>query len=81
MSIQNEMRRVKKTNLEYTAKRLRGEIQSLAEIICINLDCGMKNPEDLPIGEVDSQFDELKAKWGELAVTIADISRLDEEMA
>jgi hypothetical protein len=80
MSIQNEMRRTQKTNLEYKAKRLRTEIENLARIICINLDCSLRKPDDLPIAEVDGQFDELKAKWGELAVSLAEISRLDEEL-
>lgn len=80
MSIQNEMRRVRLTNLEYTAKRLRSEIGALARLICINLDCSLRRPEDLPIGDVDTQFDELKAKWGELAVAMSEISRLEEEL-
>lgn len=80
MSLQNEMRRVRKTNLEFTARRLRGEIENLSRIICMNLDCSMKKPEDLPIGETDAQFDELKAKWGELGVALAEISRLKEEL-
>jgi len=80
MSIQNEMRRTRKINQEYAAKRLRGEIESLARIICINLDCSLKKPEDLPIGEADAQFDELKFKWGELAVAIEEISRLEAEL-
>jgi hypothetical protein len=80
MSIQNEMRRVRKTNLEYRGKRLRDEIQNLARTICINLDCSLRKPDDLPIAEVDGQFDELKAKWGELAVSLEEIRRLDEEL-
>lgn len=80
MSVQNEMRRVKKTNLEYRASRLRGEIDNLAGMIRINLDCSLHHPEDLPIGEADAQFDELKQKWGELAVALAEISRLNEEL-
>jgi len=80
MSVQNEMRRVKKTNLEYAAKRLRREIEDLARIICLNLDCSLHHPEDLPIGEADAQFDQLKAKWGELVVALAEISRIDEEL-
>ena len=80
MSLQNEMRRTKKTNLEYNAKRLRGEIENLAEMICLNLDCSMTKPEGLLIEVVDSQWDELKAKWGELAVALSEIARLDEEL-
>ncbi|MCE5265718.1 MAG: hypothetical protein LLG97_19590 [Deltaproteobacteria bacterium] len=80
MSTQNEMRRMKKTNLEFKVKRLRGEIEALARIICINLDCSLKRPDDLPIAETDAQFDDLKAKWGELAVVNEEIVRLDEEL-
>lgn len=80
MSAQNEMRRVKKTNLEYRGKILRGEIDSLCKTIQVNLDCSLRKPEDLPIAEVDVQVDELKSKWGELRVTLAEISRLDEEL-
>jgi len=80
MSVQNELRRVRKTNLEHSAKRLRLEIESLAKTICINLDCGLMAPENLPISEADSQFDELKAKWAELTVAIEEIKRLDEEL-
>lgn len=80
MSVQNEMRRTRKTNLEFAAKRLRIEIENLARIICINLDCSLHHPEDLPIGEADAQFDELKQKWSELAVALAEISRLEQEL-
>jgi hypothetical protein len=80
MSVQNEMRRMRKTNLEYAAKRLRIEIENLTRLICVNLDCSLHHPEDLPIGEVDAQFDEIKIKWGELTVALNEISRLDEEL-
>ncbi|OPY15624.1 MAG: hypothetical protein A4E66_00028 [Syntrophus sp. PtaB.Bin001] len=80
MSVQNEMRRVKKTNLEHSARRLRMEIESLAQTISINLDCGLKNPEELPVNEVDSQWDELKSKWADLNVTLAEIKRLEAEL-
>lgn len=80
MSLQNEMRRTQKANLEYKARRLRIEIQNLTRLLCINLDCSLHKPEDLPIGEADSQFDELKEKWGELGVALAEISRIDEEL-
>ncbi|MCX5828749.1 MAG: hypothetical protein NTV58_12240 [Deltaproteobacteria bacterium] len=80
MSIQNEMRRVKLTNLEHGVKRLRMEIESLARTICINLDCSLRRPEELPIGEVDSQFDELKSKWADLTVSLEEIKRLEEEL-
>ncbi len=80
MSLQNEMRRTAKTNLEYKAKRLRTEIEGLARLICINLDCGLKRPEDLPIEEMDIQFDELKSKWADLAVALEEIKRLEAEL-
>lgn len=80
MSLQNELRRTSKVNLEYTAKRLRQEIGALCRLIAINLDCSLKEPEDLPIPEVDAQMDELKAKWSELMVTNEKIRRLDEEL-
>ncbi len=80
MSLQNELRRTSKVNLEYTAKRLRQEIGALCRLIAINLDCSLKEPEDLPIPEVDAQMDELKAKWSELRVTNEKIRRLDEEL-
>ncbi|PKN71212.1 MAG: hypothetical protein CVU54_01970 [Deltaproteobacteria bacterium HGW-Deltaproteobacteria-12] len=80
MSIQNEMRRVRITNLEHTARRLRMEIESLCKTICINLDCGLTKPESLPIDQVDSQWDELKTKWADLTVALAEIARLEEEL-
>lgn len=80
MSLHNELRRVKITNLEYTAKRLRGEIEKLAETISINLDCSLKHPEELQIDIVDNQFDELKSKWAELIGAQAEIKRLEEEL-
>ena len=81
MSLQNEMRRTQKVNLEHKAKRLRGEIENLAQTICINLDCSLKRPEDLPVGEVDSQWDELKSKWAELTVSLNEIRRLEAELS
>lgn len=80
MSMQNEMRRTKKTNLEYTARRLRKEIDSLSRLISVNLDCSLLKPEELPVGEIDGQWDELKAKWAELSVANAEIARLEEEL-
>lgn len=80
MSTQNEMRRVKKTNLEHQAKRLRFEIEGLSKTICINLDCSITRPDDLPMDVLDSQFDELKGKWAELVTTMAEVSALDEAL-
>jgi hypothetical protein len=80
MNLQNEMRRVRLTNLEHTARRLRREIESLCKTICINLDCGLTKPESLPVGEVDSQWDELKNKWVDLTVTLAEIAKIKAEL-
>lgn len=80
MSLQNEMRRTRITNLEYAAKRFRGEIECLSKTISFNLDCGLTRPEELSIGVIDGQWDELKAKWGELNVALSEIARLQEEL-
>jgi hypothetical protein len=56
------------------------EIESLCKTICINLDCGLTKPESLPIDQVDSQWDELKTKWADLTVALAEIARLEEEL-
>ena len=80
MSLQNEMRRVEKTNLEHKAKRLRYEIETLVRTICVNLDTSLKAPENLPINDVDSQFDDLKTKWAELNMALGQISRLQKEL-
>jgi len=80
MSLQNEIRRTKLTNLEHNAKRLRMEIESLAKIICINLDCSLTKPEALDIAVLDSQWDELKNKWAELSVTLAEVAKLEDEL-
>lgn len=80
MSLQNEMRRVKITNLEHTARRLRMEIENLSKTICINLDCSLRRPEELDIAVLDSQWDELKGKWADLSVALAEITRLEEEL-
>ncbi len=80
MSTQNAMRRVRLTNLEHKAKTLRIEIENLARIICYNMDCGLNHPEDLPVEIIDSQWDELKAKWAELSIALAEIKRLEEEL-
>lgn len=80
MSVQNEMRRVKKTNLEFRARNLRNDIERICRTICINLDCSLKKPEELPIAEVDAQFDDLKSQWAELIAANAEISRLEEEL-
>lgn len=80
MSIQTGMRRVKLTNLEYTARRHRMEIENLCKTICINLDCSLTRPEALPVTEVDGQWDEVKNKWADLTVALAEIARLKEEL-
>ena len=80
MSIQNEMRKIKLTNLRHQAATLRMDIGTLARTICINLDTSMTRPENLPVETVDSQWDELKSKWAELTVALADVKRLEEEL-
>lgn len=80
MSTQNAMRHIKLTNLEHTVRRLRMEIENLARIICINLDCSLTRPEMLPVSDVDSQWDELKSKWADLTVALSEIKRLEEEL-
>jgi hypothetical protein len=80
MSAQNEMRRMRLTNLEYGAKRLRAGIESLSRTICINLDTSLCSPENLPIVEVDSQMDDLKLKWMELNQSLEEIKRLQEDL-
>jgi hypothetical protein len=80
MSAQNEMRKVRLTNLEHTVKRLRLEIGSLAKTICINLDTSLRPAEQLPISEADSQFDELKCKWAELLQTQSEINEINEAL-
>lgn len=80
MSLQNEMRRTAKTNLEYKARQLRGEIEHLARTLCINLDCSLHRPENLAVSEMDGQWDDLKAKWAKLLSVLAEIDRLQEEL-
>lgn len=80
MSAQNEMRKVRLTNLEFTARRLRKEIGSLAKTICINLDTSLRPAEELPVPEVDGQFDELKCKWGELIQAQSEIATINEAL-
>lgn len=80
MSAQNELRRVRRTNLEYTAKRLRTEISGLSRTICINLDTSLRPAEELPIPEADSQFDALKDKWGELIQALSEIREINEAL-
>jgi hypothetical protein len=80
MSIQNEMRKIKLTNLRHQAATLRMDIGTLARTICINLDTSMTRPENLPVETVDSQWDELKAKWAELTIALSEIKRLEEEL-
>lgn len=80
MSIQNEMRRINLTNLTHKVKRLRLEIESLSRTICINLDCSLRRPEALPIIEVDSQWDDIKNKWADLTIALAEIARLEAEL-
>lgn len=81
MSLQNELRRTKLTNLEYAVRRLRSEMNALAHTISINIDCSLAPPEHLPMETIDSQFDELKAKWSELNVALSEIERLKAELA
>jgi hypothetical protein len=80
MSIQNEMRKIKLTNLRHQAATLRMDIGTLARTICINLDTSMTRPENLPVETVDSQWDELKSKWAELTIALSEIKRLEEEL-
>jgi hypothetical protein len=80
MSVQNEMRRVKLTNLMHKARTLRMEIGALTRTISVNLDTSLTPPENLPVETVDSQWDELKAKWMELNIAVRDIRRLEEEL-
>jgi len=81
MSLQNELRKQNRTNLEFKARRLRDQLKSLAATISINLDTSLRKPEETPVLEVDAQWDEYKAVWGELLQANADIERLNEELA
>jgi len=81
MSMQNELRRVRRTNLDYQSRRLRQEIECLCRTISVNLDCGLLRPEQLPVEEIDGQWDELKTKWAALSVANAGIARLEEELS
>ncbi len=80
MSVQNEMRRVKLTNLMHKARTLRMEIGTLTRTISVNLDTSLTPPENLPVATIDSQWDELKAKWMELNIAVRDTQRLEEEL-
>ncbi len=80
MSIQNEMRRVRLTNLNHNAHKLRLEIGELARVISLNLDTSLTRAENLPVETIDSQWDELKSKWAELTIALADIKRIEEEL-
>lgn len=80
MNLQNEMRRQKKINFEFKAKRLRLEIESLAKTICINMDTGLNPPEEIAVEIIDSQWDQLKDKWAQLTVALSEIKRLEEEL-
>ncbi len=80
MSLQNEMRRTKLANLKYTCKRLRADITALAKLICINIDLSLHAPEDMPVAEIDVQWDDMKSKWAELIAAQAEIKRLEEEL-
>jgi hypothetical protein len=80
MSIQNEMRRVRLTNLNHNAHKLRLEIGELARVISLNLDTSLTRAENLPVETIDSQWDELKSKWAELTIALADIKRLEDEL-
>ena len=80
MSVQNEMRRVKLTNLRHQAKGLRSEIEGLARTICLNLDTSLHAVEDLPVPETMSQMDDLTLKWAELQIVLSATARLEEEL-
>lgn len=80
MSLQNEMRRTKLVNLEYKVKRLRAHITDLSRLICINIDLSLHAPEDMPVEEIDNQWDDMKTTWAELRSAQAEIKRLEEEL-
>jgi hypothetical protein len=80
MSIENEMRRTRKTNLEHQTKKLRFDIENLTRTIRVNLDCTLTQPEDLPMDVIDSQIDELKMKWAGLLTTISELARIEEAL-
>jgi hypothetical protein len=80
MSMHNEIRRQRKTTLEYTCRRLRGEIENLTRSIAFHLDCSLVKAENIEIPVVDAMFDELKGKWGELLVALDEISRIEKEL-
>lgn len=80
MSTQNEMRKIKLTNLNHKAHKLRLDIGTLARTISINLDTSLTPAENLPVETVDSQWDELKSKWADLNVAIREIKGLEEEL-
>jgi hypothetical protein len=80
MSLHNEMRRTKLVNLEYKVKRQRAHITELSRLICINIDLSLHTPEDVPVEEIDNQWDDLKTTWAELIAAQEEIKRLEEEL-
>lgn len=81
MNMERAQMRVKLANLQQREKRLRLEIDGLCTTIRANLNTALTPIESLDILETEGLMGDLTAVWGNLQVTLSEISRLKGDLA
>lgn len=81
LSLERAAMRGKLAELQEKATRLVLRIDSAATAIRAGLNTTLTAAADLPIPELDEQWDVLKTAWAELVVVYADAERIRKELA
>lgn len=81
MNLERAAMKGKLATQKETAARLRLRIEGNCRAIRAGLNTALTPVDDLTVPIVAEQMDELVTAWGELQVTLSDISRLERELA
>lgn len=80
MSIERAAMRGKLAEAELTRNRLRSRIEGVAIAMRQGLNTSLTPADELPVLQLDEQWDTLKDAWAELGIVNAAIARLEKEL-
>lgn len=80
MSLERAAMRGKLADAQLRQKKLTLRIEGNCTAIRTGLNTALTPVPDLAVPQLAEQMDELTAAWGELQVTLSEISRLEREL-
>lgn len=80
MNLERAAMKGKLAEAQQTRNRLRMRIEGVAKALCQGLNTVLTPPDELPVLQLDEQWDVLKEAWGELGVANETIARLEKEL-